>query len=122
MILVSYVLFKIHTKKLITRKHKAIGTWHWAVETIAGDNDGSDCYLALLGRNDRRRERRGRLLPGTVGLQNITVCDGSDGVVANGDRDDCCGRSQQGPDDNGQSGNVKIWASGNLPTLFPCDG
>ena len=56
MILVASVLFKIHTKKLITKKHKAIGTWHWAVETIAGESGKVNCYLALLGRNDCRRE------------------------------------------------------------------
>ena len=31
MILVSSVLFKIHTKKMITKKHKAIGTWHYSI-------------------------------------------------------------------------------------------
>ena len=23
-------------------------TWHWGVETIAGESDGADCYLALF--------------------------------------------------------------------------
>ena len=50
----------------------------------------------------------GRLLPGTVCLQVILVCGGSDGVVANGGRADCCGRSQQGPSENGQSGGDNV--------------
>ena len=37
-----------------------------AVETIAGEIDGADCYLALGGRNDHRRKRQGWLLPGTI--------------------------------------------------------
>ena len=72
MILVSYVLFKIHTKnKFNTKKHKAIGTLHWAVETIAGESGKADSYLALLVINDLRREQRGQLLPGTVCLKNV---------------------------------------------------
>ena len=108
MILVSSVLFKIKTKQLITKEHKTNETCAWEVETIAGEIKGADCYLALLGRNNRRREQRGRLLPGTVCLQNILVCGGSDGVVANGGRADCCGRSQGGPAENGQSGGGNV--------------
>ena len=110
MILVSSILFKIHTKQLINKNHKVIGTWIWAVETIAGESDRANCYLALLGRNDRRREQRGRLLPETVCLHNVKVCGGSDSVVANDGRADCCGRSQPGPSENGQSGgdNVRL--------------
>ena len=108
MILGSSVLFKIHTQKLITKKHKVIGTWHWAVETISGESGKADCYLALLGRNDIRREQRGRLLPGTVCLQNVYAGDDSDGVVANDGRADCCGISQQGASENGQSGGVNV--------------
>ena len=35
------------------------------VEAITGEINGADSYLSLGGRNDRRRERRGRLLPDT---------------------------------------------------------
>ena len=104
---------------MITKKHKAIGTWHWAVETIAGESGKSDCYLALIGRNDRRRERRGRLLPGTVCLQNISVCGGSDGVVANGGRADCYGRSQQVPAENGKSGGGNVGLQDISTHFFP---
>ena len=106
----SSILLKIHTIKLINKNYKVIGTWIWAVEIIAGENDGANCYPALLGRNDHRRERRGRLLPWTVCLHNVNVCGGSDGVVANDGRSDCSGRSQPGPSDNGQSGggNVRL--------------
>ena len=86
---------------------------------MAGERDGADCYLALGGRNDRRRERRGQLLPGTVCQKNDLVCGGSDGVVANGGRSDYCGRSQQGPSENGQSGGGDGWASGHIRTLTP---
>ena len=34
---------------------------------------------------------------------------GSDGVVANGVRADCCEPSQQGPSDNGQSVSGNVW-------------
>ena len=50
----------------------------------------------------------GRLLPGTVCLQKVQVCGGSDGVMSNGGRADCCGRSQQGPSENGQSGGGNV--------------
>ena len=106
-------------KKLITKKHKAIDTCDWAVETIAGESDGAHCYLALLGRNYRRREQRGRLLPGTVCLQNILVCGGSEGVVANGGRADCCGKSQQGPAENGQSGGGNVGLQENSAHILP---
>ena len=108
MILVSSVLFKIHTKQLIIKKHKALGTCDWGVETITGESDRAHCYLALLSRNNRRREQRGRLLPGTVCLQNILVCGGSDGVVTNGGRADCFRRYQRVPDENGQSGGGNV--------------
>ena len=62
------------------------------------------------------------MLPGNVCLQKISVCGGSDGVVANVGRADRCGIYQQGPTENRQSGSGKIWASGHLCTLFPCDG
>ena len=78
------------------------------VETIAGESDGANCYLALGDRNGRGRERRGQLLPGTVFQQNNLVYGGSDGVVANGGRDDFCGRSQRGPSENGQSGGGNV--------------
>ena len=39
---------------------------HGAVEKIAVESDGANCYLALGGRNDRRREQKTRLLPGTA--------------------------------------------------------
>ena len=39
---------------------------HGAAETIAVESDGSNCYLALGGRNDCRRERRGQMLPCTA--------------------------------------------------------
>ena len=93
---------------MTTKKNKAIGTWHWMVETIAGQSGKADCYLALLGRNDRRRQQWGRLLPGTVCLQNFQLCGGSDGVVANGDRADCCERSQRKPYKNRQSGGGNV--------------
>ena len=70
-ILVSSVLFNIYTKKWITKKHKAIGTWHRAVETIAEESIKADCYLVLLGRQKHRKEKRDGLLPGTVCLQNV---------------------------------------------------
>ena len=41
---------------MITKKHKAIGTWHWVVEIIAGESKIANCYLALLGINDHRGE------------------------------------------------------------------
>ena len=104
----SSVLFNIHTKQLITKKHKAIGTWIWAVETISGESDRADYYLALFGRKNHSREQTGRLLPGTVCLQNISVCGGSDGVVANGGRADCCGRSQWVPSKNRRSGGGNV--------------
>ena len=44
------------------------------------------------------------MLPGTVFLQNVQVCGGSDGVVANDGRADCYRGSQQGPSENRQSG------------------
>ena len=62
----------------------------------------------MLGRNDRMRDRRGQLLPGTVFLQKSLVCGGSDGVVANGGRADCCRRFQRGPAENGQSGGGNV--------------
>ena len=95
---------------MITKKHKAIGTQHWAVEKITGEIGNADFYQAMLGRNDRMRDRRGQLLPGTVFLQRIQVRGGSDGVVANGGRADCCERSKPGPAENGQScgGNVGL--------------
>ena len=108
MISVSSILFKIHTKQLITKNHKAIGTRIWAVETISGESDRANCYLALLGRNDCRREQRGRLLPETVCLHNVNVCGGSDGAVANGGRAVFFERSQQGPSENGQSGGGNV--------------
>ena len=74
---------------MITKKHKTIGNWHWAVETITRESDKANCYLALLGKNNCKREQRGRMLPDTVCLQNILVCGGSDGVVDNGGRADC---------------------------------
>ena len=80
---------RITQKQLITKKHKDIGTWHCAVETIAEESRKADCYLALLGRIYHRRERRGKLSPGTVCLQNVQLNGGSDGVVANGGRADC---------------------------------
>ena len=119
MILLSSVLFKIHTKKLITKKNKAIGTWRWAVEKITGESGKSDCYLELRVRNDRRREQRGRLLPGTFCLQNILGCGGSDGVVANGGIDDCCRRYQQGPSENGQSGGGNVGLQDISAHFFP---
>ena len=121
MILVSSVLFKIHTKQFITKEHKAIGTCAWEVETITGESDGAHCYLEVLGRINRRREQRGRLLPGTVCLQNILVCGGSDGVVANGGRSNCCGRSQQGPAENGQSGGYNVGIQDIPAHFFPYD-
>ena len=39
---------------------------HGAVETIAGEIDGDNCYLALGGRNNHRRDLRGQLLPGNA--------------------------------------------------------
>ena len=39
---------------------------HGVVEKFAGESDGAGCYLALGGRNNRRREQRGRLLPVTA--------------------------------------------------------
>ena len=90
-----------------------------AVETIAGESDGAKCYLALGGRKNRRRERQFWLLPGTFWRQNDLVCGGSDGVVANGGRANFCGRSQQGPWENGQSGGSNGGASGHLSTLPP---
>ena len=39
---------------------------HRAVETIAVERDGADCYLVLGGRNDSRRDRRVQLLPDTA--------------------------------------------------------
>ena len=78
------------------------------VETIAGESDEADRYLALIGRNGCRREQRGQLLPGTVCLHNIQVCGGSDGVVANGGRADCCGRSQRVPSENGRIGGGNV--------------
>ena len=50
----------------------------------------------------------GRLLPGTVCLQNVQVCVSSYGVVANDGRADCYGRSQQGPSENRQSGGGNV--------------
>ena len=49
------------------------------------------------------------MLPGNVFLQKISVCGGSDGVVANGGRADCYGIYQQVPADNGQSGGGNDW-------------
>ena len=69
-------------------------------------------------RNNTRRELQGRLLPGTFFLQNILVCGGSDGVVANDGRADCCGISQQGPSENGQSGGVNVGLR-TSPHTFP---
>ena len=48
------------------------------------------------------------MLPGTVCLHNIYVCGGSDGVVDNGGRADCCRRSQRGSSENGQSGGGNV--------------
>ena len=90
-----------------------------AMETITGESDRADCYLALGGRNDHRREQQGWLLPGTVCQHNNSVCGGSDGVVANGGRVDFCGRSQRVPSENGRSGDGDGWASGHLRTLTP---
>ena len=86
---------------------------------IAGESDGADCYLALGGRNDCRRERRGRLLPETFCQHNDLVCGSIDGVVANGERADFCGISQQGPSENRRSGGGNPWSSGNIRTLPP---
>ena len=33
------------------KRERAMGptvTWHWAVETIAGESDEADCYLAMF--------------------------------------------------------------------------
>ena len=69
---IKYIyLIQDPNKTIITKKHKDIGTWHWAVEKISGESGKADCYLALLGRNDRRKERRVQILPGTVCLQNV---------------------------------------------------
>ena len=43
------------------------------------------------GRNECRKERQGRLLPGTVQQHNDSVCGGGNGVVANGGRADFTG-------------------------------
>ena len=48
MILVSSVSINIHTNNFITKKHKAIGTWHWAVEKITVESDRANCYLTLF--------------------------------------------------------------------------
>ena len=44
-----------------------------------------------VGRNERRKERLGWLLPGTVWQHNDSVCGGGNGVVANGGRADFTG-------------------------------
>ena len=65
-------------------------TWHCLVETIARESKGADCYLRLFC------------------LHNVKVCGRSDGTGANDGRGDCCGRSQQGPSENGQSGGGNV--------------
>ena len=47
------------------------------------------------------------------------MCGGSDGVVANGGRADCCGRSQQGPAENGQSGGDNVGLQDIYVHFFP---
>ena len=38
---------------------------HGLVETVAVESDGANCYRALGGRNNRRRDWKSRMLPGT---------------------------------------------------------
>ena len=69
--------------------------------------------------NDRRREQRGRLLLDTVCLQNISVCGGSDVVVASCDSADCCSRSQRGPSENRRSGGGNVGLQDISAHFFP---
>ena len=65
-------------------------TWHCSVETITGESDGANCYLGLFAN------------------RTFWYVVAGIGVLANGGRADCCGRSQRGPAENRQSGGGNV--------------
>ena len=88
------------------------------VDKHRDDDDDGDNHRGF-GRNELRRDRRGRLLPVNVLQHNDSVCGGIDGIVANTGRADFCWRPQREPWENGRSGGGNGGAWGHLRTLPP---